>query len=250
MSPAHSLPLPAAPPTPTAPSAYDWQAMERSLSCHGNAVLPGLLTQAQCTRLAALYADSSHFRSRIIMSRHGFGRGEYQYFTYPLPPFIEKLRHALYGKLVTITNEWNGRMHGQVSYPSSLHEYLSICHEAGQERPTPLMLKYDEGDYNCLHQDIYGAHSFPLQVVILLSRPGEDFTGGEFVMTEASRKAPRAEVINLQQGDALVFTVNQRPGNAGQESGRRAAKVAMRHGVSKLHTGKRLSLGLIFHDAQ
>lgn len=233
----------------TPPMAYEWPEIERTLSRNGNAVMPSLLTESQCNQLAALYDDDTHFRSRIIMSKHGFGRGEYQYFAYPLPPLIELLRQTLYPKLAIIANAWNARMRLQTRYPDVLNDYLAACHAAGQTRPTPLMLKYGEDDYNCLHQDIYGEQRFPLQVVILLSRPGVDFTGGEFVMTEASRKYPRAEVIGLQQGDALIFTVNQRPGAAPHGRAVVPRKMIMRHGVSKLQTGNRMTVGLLFHDA-
>jgi len=225
----------------------DWAAVERSLDEAGNAILPGLLTPAQCRDLAALYPQPRRFRSRVVMGRHGFGRGEYQYFAYPLPPLLEELRHALYPRLVPIANRWNGELGIATSYPATLPAFLARCHEAGQTRPTPLILQYGPGDYNCLHQDLYGEHVFPLQVAILLSQPGEDFQGGEFVMTESRPGHARAEVMPLTQGDALVFTVNQRP-VPGKRGGHRA--VAMRHGVSRILEGRRHTVGLIFHDAR
>ncbi len=224
---------------------YDWENVEHALDARGNAVLPGMLTPAQCRALAALYPDDARFRSRIVMARHGFGRGEYKYFAYPLPPLLDRLRHALYARLAPIANRWNQRLRMAAQYPAALDDYLQRCHQAGQTRPTPLLLQYGEGDYNCLHQDLYGEHVFPLQVAILLSEPGKDFTGGEFVMTELAARSQRAEVVPLGQGDALVFTVNQRPA-AGARGPR---KVAMRHGVSRVRSGRRHTVGLIFHDA-
>lgn len=234
-----------APPRPALPD-LDWTAATQSLDAHGNAILPGLLTPAQCTDLADAYSETDRYRSRIVMARHGFGRGEYQYFAYPLPPLLQGLRTALYPRLAPIANRWNRQMGIAVQYPDDHAAFLQRCHDAGQRRPTPLILQYGPGDYNCLHQDLYGAHVFPLQVAVLLSRPGVDFTGGEFVMLETSSREQRAEVLPLQQGDALVFTVNQRP-VPGTRSWR---KVAMRHGVSALRSGRRHTLGLIFHDAQ
>ncbi len=195
--------------------------------------------------LAALYRQERGFRSRVVMARHGFGRGEYQYFAYPLPPLIERLRHTLYPRLVPIANRWNRQMGLDVQYPPDLGTFLDRCHGAGQTRPTPLILQYGEGDYNCLHQDLYGEHVFALQVAILLSEPGKDFVGGEFVMTETSAQGQHADVVALRQGDAVVFAVNQRPA-----AGRRGTrKVAMRHGVSKIRSGQRCTVGVIFHDA-
>ena len=224
---------------------YDWENVEHALDARGNAVLPGMLTPAQCRALATLYPDDARFRSRIVMARHGFGRGEYKYFAYPLPPLLDRLRHALYARLAPIANRWNQRLRMAAQYPAALDDYLQRCHQAGQTRPTPLLLQYGEDDYNCLHQDLYGEHVFPLQVAILLSEPGKDFTGGEFVMTELAARSQRAEVVPLGQGDALVFTVNQRP-VAGARGPR---KVAMRHGVSRVRSGRRHTVGLIFHDA-
>ncbi|TEA80046.1 2OG-Fe(II) oxygenase [Allopusillimonas ginsengisoli] len=225
----------------------NWAEIEHSLDEHGNAVLPSLLNAEQCTELAALYPQNERFRSRIIMARHGFGRGEYKYFAYPLPRLLDHLRHALYPHLARVANRWNQLMRIDTQYPDSLDSFLARCHRAGQTRPTPLMLQYSAGDYNCLHQDLYGEHVFPLQAAILLSAPDKDFTGGEFVMTETASGAQRAEVVALQQGDAVVFTVNHRPA-AGKRHTLR--KVAMRHGVSQLHSGQRHTVGLIFHDAR
>lgn len=233
------------PPCPPLPD-LGWTAVTQSLDAHGNAILPGLLTPAQCTDLADAYSETDRYRSRVVMARHGFGRGEYQYFAYPLPPLLQGLRTALYPRLAPIANRWNRQMGIAVQYPDDHAAFLQRCHDAGQRRPTPLILQYGPGDYNCLHQDLYGEHVFPLQVAVLLSRPGVDFTGGEFVMLETSSREQRAEVLPLQQGDALIFTVNQRP-VPGTRSWR---KVAMRHGVSALRSGRRHTLGLIFHDAQ
>jgi hypothetical protein len=225
----------------------DWSGIERSLDDRGNAVLRGLLTSSQCERLAGLYARDDCFRSRVVMARYGFGKGEYKYFSYPLPPLLEELRHALYPRLVALANRWNERLAIGVRYPATLQAFLDRCHEAGQLRPTPLLLQYGEGDYNCLHRDLYGDHLFPLQATILLSRPEQDFTGGEFVMTESRASRQTIDVVSLLQGDAVVFTVNQRPvpGLRG-----RSRRVAMRHGVSRVSSGQRHTVGLIFHDAQ
>jgi hypothetical protein len=225
----------------------DWQAVAQALDAEGHAVLPALLDAAQCAALAALYPDDANFRSRVVMARHGFGRGEYKYFAYPLPPAIEALRHALYPRLAPIANRWSELLGETVRYPASLAEFLRRCHAAGQERPTPLLLAYGPGDHNCLHQDLYGEHVFPLQVAILLSRPGADFSGGEFVMTQGDAREQRAEVVPLGQGDAVVFGVHRRP-VPGRRGGQR--QVAMRHGVSRVRTGRRHVVGIIFHDAR
>lgn len=225
----------------------DWHALECSLTEYGNAIVPGLLTAAQCEALAAGYDREQDYRSRIAMARHGFGRGEYKYFAYPLPALLNELRHLLYPHLATIANRWGRQLNMNAHYPPALDMFLNRCHAAGQTRPTPLILQYGPGDYNCLHQDLYGDHVFPLQVAILLSAPGRDFTGGQFVMTETTASSQRAEVIPLGQGDALIFTVNQRPA-PGKRGGTR--KVAMRHGVSVVQNGRRHTLGIIFHDAR
>lgn len=225
----------------------NWPDIERSLDAQGHAVMPGLLTAAQCEALAGHYVRGDRFRSTIVMARHGFGRGEYKYFAYPLPDVLEDLRRSLYPHLVPIANRWNQLLGDEVRYPPTLSGFLQRCHAAGQTRPTPLMLKYGEGDYNCLHQDLYGEHVFPLQIAILLSRPGGDFSGGEFVMTETASNQRRAEVVPLRQGDAVVFAVHQRPAPSPRGGTR---KVAMRHGVSRLQSGHRYTVGLIFHDAR
>jgi hypothetical protein len=236
----------ASPDSITKPEAYDWVGIARSLDAHGNAVLPGLLTAEQCDDVALLYPQEGGYRTRIVMARHGFGRGEYKYFAYPLPPLLDQLRRALYPWLAPIANRWNRQLGIAAQYPDELDAFLQRCHQAGQTRPTPLILRYGEGDYNCLHQDLYGEHVFPLQAAILLSEPGTDFAGGEFVMTELSSRGQRADVVSLRKGDAVVFTVNQRPA-----MGRRGTrKVAMRHGVSRIRSGKRHTVGLIFHDAR
>ena len=230
----------------TRSAAYDWLGIEHSLDAHGNAVLPNLLTVEQCQDLTALYSQEEGYRSRIVMARHGFGRGEYKYFSYPLPPLLNQLRHTIYPWLAPIANRWNRQLGIDIQYPNTLDTFLQRCHQAGQIRPTPLILQYGEGDYNCLHQDLYGEHVFPLQIAILLSEPGRDFAGGEFVMTELSSKEQRADVVALRQGDAVVFTVNQRPA-----MGKRGIrKVAMRHGVSRIRAGQRHTVGIIFHDAR
>ncbi|CAN7359242.1 2OG-Fe(II) oxygenase [Pseudorhodoferax sp. LjRoot39] len=217
-----------------------------ALDAEGHAVLPGLLAPAQCEALAALYPQDALYRSTVVMARHGFGRGEYRYFAYPLPPLLAQLRGALYPQLVPIANRWNQRLGRALRYPATLEAFLARCHRAGQTRPTPLILQYGTGDYNCLHQDLYGEHVFPLQVAILLSRPGVDFSGGEFVVTESRPGVQHAHVVPLAQGDAVVFAVHQRPGVG--PSGR-MRRLEMRHGVSRLLGGLRHTVGLIFHDA-
>jgi len=221
-------------------------SLEAELDAHGCAVLPALLTPAQCRDLAALYGQEEGFRSRVVMARHGFGKGEYRYFAYPLPDPVQALRESLYPRLVGIANRWNETLGVPVRYPLRHEEFLARCHAAGQVRPTPLLLQYGPGDYNCLHQDLYGEHVFPLQVAVLLSAPGEDFTGGEFVLTEQRpRMQSRAEVVPLRQGDAVVFAVHHRP----VQGTRGPYRVTLRHGVSRLRSGARHTLGVIFHDA-
>jgi uncharacterized protein len=228
-------------------AALDWSALGSELDAHGCAVTPQLLTPEECEELAGLYASDAPFRSRVIMARHGFGRGEYKYFAYPLPDPIAELRTALYPPLAGIANRWNEAMGIEVGYPASHHAYLDRCHKAGQPRPTPLLLQYSPGDYNCLHQDLYGEHVFPLQVTVLLSRPGADFHGGEFVLTEQRpRMQSRAEVVPLSQGQAVIFPVHHRP----VQGTRGVYRVNMRHGVSRLRDGQRHTLGVIFHDAK
>src|SRR5579864_4102048 len=215
-------------------------------SC-GYAVVSGLLSPEECRTLAAGYGDDALFRSRIVMAKHGFGRGEYKYFAYPLPGLVAGLRESLYPELAGIANRWNEATGIDVRYPRDLAGFLDRCQRAGQTKPTPLLLQYGEGDYNCLHQDIYGEHVFPLQVTILLSAPGRDFTGGEFVLTEQRpRMQSRAEVVPLGKGDAVIFAVNDRP----VQGTRGPYRVKLRHGVSRLRSGHRHTLGVIFHDAQ
>ena len=224
----------------------DWEAVRADLDGQGSAILPGLLSGAECDATAAFYGPGPVFRSHVVMARHGFGLGEYRYFAYPLPPLVAGLRASLYPWLAPIANRWNERMGIEVRFPDEHADFLDRCHQAGQVRPTPLLLRYGPGDYNCLHQDLYGEHVFPLQVAILLSAPGEDFTGGEFVLTEQRpRMQSRAEVVPLAKGDAVVFAVNQRP----HRGSRGDYRVAMRHGVSKVRSCHRLTLGIIFHDA-
>ena len=227
-------------------TVLDWQAIEDDLNCHGCALVPGLMAPAACTALAAQYEEPQRFRSRVVMERHGFGRGQYQYFAYPLPEAVAALRTALYAPLAAIANRWLAAMGLEARFPSEHDAFLARCHAAGQARPTPLLLRYGEGDYNCLHQDLYGEHVFPLQLAVPLSRPQLDFTGGEFVLTEQRpRMQSRVEVVPLLQGDAVIFPVAQRPVNGVRGSYR----VGMRHGVSRLRSGARHMLGVIFHDA-
>ena len=225
----------------------DWSRVADDLDKYGAAITDKLLTPDECEKLAAAYPDDSQFRSRIVMSRHGFGRGEYKYFAYPLPGVIASLREALYPPLAQIANRWNEALGDRLRYPDEHSAFLNRCHKAGQNRPTPLLLQYGEGDYNCLHQDIYGEHVFPHQVAILLSAPGRDFTGGEFVLTEQRpRMQSRAEVAPLRQGDGVIFPVHHRP----VQGTRGVYKVNLRHGVSRVRSGHRHTLGIIFHDAK
>lgn len=228
-------------------SGYDWKALGSDLASHGCAVLENLLSPAQCQAIASLYADVDHFRSHVMMARHGFGRGEYRYFRYPLPDLVRAMRTALYPHLAIVANDWNSQLGSQDRFPETHADYLRLCQDAGQTRPTPLLLQYAAGDYNCLHQDLYGDLAFPIQVAILLSEPGRDFTGGEFVLTEQRpRMQSRAEVVPLRQGDAVAFAVHNRPvqGTKGYY------RVNLRHGVSRIRSGQRHTLGLIFHDAK
>jgi len=228
-------------------ASMDWARVGSDLDRNGWALLKGLLTVKECETLAALYDDEKRFRSRIMMSRHGFGRGEYKYFAYPLPGTVAALRPLLYARLMPIANRWNEAMKIAVRYPKAHAEFITRCHAAGQNKPTPLLLRYGAGDYNCLHQDLYGEHVFPLQVVILLSEPDKDFTGGEFLLTEQRpRMQSRAEVVPLRCGDAAVFAVHHRP----VQGTRGTYRVTMRHGVSVLRSGHRQTAGIIFHDAK
>jgi hypothetical protein len=229
------------------PRGIDWTRVEADLDRYGAATIKDLLSPETCRALIDFYADDTLFRSKVVMGRHGFGRGEYKYFAYPLPAPLETLRTTLYPDLAVIANRWQAVMGMAVTYPTSHADYLRQCHAAGQTRPTPLLLRYESGDYNCLHQDLYGEHVFPLQMAILLSRPGDDFTGGELILTEQRpRMQSRAEVVPLVQGDAVVFAVHHRPvrGTKG------VYRVNMRHGVSRVRSGYRHTVGIIFHDAK
>jgi hypothetical protein len=228
-------------------NALNWQQISQDLDKQGNAILDRILSTDECEALAGLFADDPLFRSRVVMARHGFGRGEYKYFTYPLPGIITDLRTVLYARLAPIANRWNAATRLEVRYPQQHADFLQRCHDAGQVLPTPLLLQYGEGDYNCLHQDLYGEHVFPIQVAILLSEPGKDFRGGEFVLTEQRpRMQSRPEVVPLRQGDAVAFGVHYRP----VQGKRGAYRVNLRHGVSRLCSGHRQTLGIIFHDAK
>ncbi|MFE0014253.1 2OG-Fe(II) oxygenase [Mesorhizobium sp. NPDC059054] len=227
--------------------SYDWKALGADLDTYGCAVLENLISPEECKATADLYPHEEHFRSHIVMARHGFGKGEYRYFKYPLPGLIGGLRTALYPHLATVANAWNGRMGIDQRYPAAHQDYLHLCHDAGQKRPTPLLLQYKTGDFNCLHQDLYGDLTFPIQVAVLLSEPGRDFIGGEFVLTEQRpRMQSRAEVVPLRQGDAVAFAVHNRPvqGTKGNY------RVNLRHGVSRIRSGHRHTVGIIFHDAR
>jgi hypothetical protein len=225
----------------------DWQRVSQELDENGNTQLPRMLSAKECDTLAALYADDKHFRSRVVMERYSFGRGEYKYFRYPLPDIISELRTTLYSHLATVANRWNQVMGIDVRYPKDHADYLHRCHHAGQLRPTPLLLQYGSDDFNCLHQDLYGEHVFPIQVTILLSEPGRDFTGGEFILVEQRpRMQSRAEVAALAKGDAVAFAVHNRPVRAK----RGFYRANFRHGVSRLRSGQRYTLGIIFHDAK
>ena len=226
--------------------AVDWEAVAANLDAEGHAVLHSMLSPEECASVAAGYEADAQFRSRVVMARHGFGRGEYKYFAYPLPGLIAGLRTALYPRLCSVANRWNEAMGIAIRYPDDHGEFLDRCHRAGQVRPTPLLLQYGEGDYNCLHQDLYGEHAFPLQAAFLLSKPERDFTGGEFVLTEQRpRMQSRASVVPLQQGSGVIFAVNNRP----VQGTRGSYRVKMRHGVSRVRSGRRHTLGVIFHDA-
>jgi hypothetical protein len=226
-------------------NAIDWAQVGSELDARGSAVIENLVSAHECDALAALYPDDARFRSRVVMGRHGFGRGEYKYFSYPLPEPIARLRSALYPPLAALANRWNSAMGIDVRFPDQHAAFLKRCHRAGQRRPTPLLLQYGADDYNCLHQDLYGEHVFPLQLTILLSEPGRDFTGGEFVMTEQRpRMQSRAEVVPLGKGDAVLFAVHQRP----VQGTRGVYRVNLRHGVSRVRAGQRHTAGIIFHD--
>jgi len=224
----------------------DWARISQDLDDRGSATIGGLLTAAECESVAMLYAVDQMFRSRVVMAQHGFGRGEYKYFAYPLPSIVGSLRAALYPHLAPVANRWHAAMGIDLRFPEQHADFLERCHAAGQRRPTPLLLQYGLDDYNCLHQDLYGEHVFPLQVAVLLSEPQRDFTGGEFVITEQRpRMQSRPEVVPLRQGDAVVFAVHHRP----VQGTRGVYRVNLRHGVSRLRSGHRHTLGIIFHDA-
>jgi uncharacterized protein len=226
--------------------ALDWPRIEADLAARGCATTGRLFSAQECAELTAMYDEDARFRSRVVMQRHGFGQGEYRYFAYPLPSALATWRSALYQRLAPLANAWAAALGQPANYPPRHADYLARCHAAGQTRPTPLLLRYGEGDYNCLHQDLYGELQFPMQLTVLLSRPGEDFTGGEFVLTEQRpRMQSRAEVVPLERGEAVIFAVNHRP-----VAGTRGSyRVTMRHGVSRVRSGRRHTLGLIFHDA-
>ena len=227
-------------------AAIEWPDVEADLDAQGAAVIKGLLAPVDCYELSSLYQRDDLFRARVVMARHGFGRGEYRYFDYPLPPLIGVLRESLYAHLAPVANRWYDAMGMTARFPDRHSDFIDRCHAAGQEKPTPLLLQYGPGDYNCLHQDLYGEHVFPLQLVLLLSEPGRDFEGGEFVMTEQRpRMQTRAQVVDLRQGDAVVFAVHHRP----VRGTRGFYRVNMRHGVSEMRAGHRHTLGIIFHDA-
>ena len=227
-------------------AAIDWQQIGASLDERGYATTSALLSAEECRGLAALYTRDDAFRSRVVMQRHAFGRGEYKYLRYPLPSAVEGLRQAIYPHLAPIANRWHERLREEGRFPAALGAYLAQCHRGGQEKPTPLILKYETGDYNCLHQDLYGALVFPLQLTVLLSAPEDDFTGGEFLLVEQRPRAQsRGEVVPLRQGEAVIFPVHHRP----VEGTRGPYRVTMRHGVSRLRSGRRYTLGIIFHDA-
>ena len=227
-------------------TSADWDRIATELDIRGSAVIAGLMTAGECAALAGRYDDETMFRSCIVMARHGFGRGEYKYFDYPLPEGVARLRSSLYPHLAPVANRWNEALGLGIRFPGEHAAFIEGCHEAGQVRPTPLLLRYGADDYNCLHQDLYGEHVFPLQVTILLSKPGRDFTGGEFVLTEQRpRMQSRAEVVPLDQGDAVIFAVRHRP----VRGARGAYRVNLRHGVSRIRSGRRHALGVIFHDA-
>jgi hypothetical protein len=225
---------------------YDWQTITDHLDAQGWALLPEVLDAGECQSLAGLYDDERGFRSHVLMARHGFGRGEYRYFDYPLPPLVETLRTSLYPHLAPLANHWCSTMGLDVQFPESHADFIARCQAAGQTKPTPLLLRYVAGDYNCLHQDLYGEHVFPLQVTFLLAEPGREFCGGEFVLVEQRpRMQSRPMVVPLRRGDGVIFAVNQRP----VQASRGAHRVGMRHGVSEVQSGNRHTLGIIFHDA-
>jgi len=227
-------------------AALAWTGAAAHLDAYGWAMIEQILTADECRAIAGLYEDDSRFRSHVVMARHGFGRGEYKYFRYPLPDLVADLRTALYARLAPLANRWNEALGIAVRYPEVHATFIQRCHEAGQTRPTPLLLQYGAGDYNCLHQDLYGEHVFPFQVAFLLAQPGTDFTGGEFVLTEQRpRMQSRVEVVPLGRGDGVIFAVQHRP----VQGARGVYRVTLRHGVSRVRSGRRHTVGVIFHDA-
>ncbi|HEX4411220.1 MAG TPA: 2OG-Fe(II) oxygenase [Xanthobacteraceae bacterium] len=246
MSAASKLVKSAAPSPRERVEGCDWDAATTDLNARGCVVLPSLLSPEECSEIAVLYSEDATFRSHVHMAQHGFGKGEYKYFSYPLPELIADLRTALYARLAPFANAWNERMGIATRFPAAHADYLKRCHAAGQTRPTPLLLQYGAGDYNCLHQDLYGAHVFPLQATVLLSAPGRDFDGGELVLVEQRpRMQSRADVVSLGQGDAVIFAVRERP----VQGSKGTYRVKLRHGVSRVRSGRRHTLGVIFHDA-
>ena len=235
-------------PTPFGAREIDWEQVRSHLDGRGFAVMSGVLTKKNCDEIVASYADDHRFRSRIDMSRHSFGQGEYKYFNYPLPPLIQEIRSSIYPRLAPIANEWAGRLGSNMPrYPEKLSAFIEQCHRAGQKRPTPLLLKYGVGDFNCLHQDLYGEVVFPFQVTFFLSQRGKDFEGGEFVLAEQRpRRQSRIEVLSPNQGDAVIFSVHHRP----VRGARGYYRANLRHGVSTIHSGARYTWGIIFHDAK
>jgi hypothetical protein len=228
-------------------AAVEWNRVFAELNAFGCGIITGILTAEECRAIAGSYDDESRFRSHVVMARHGFGRGEYKYFSYPLPEIVSDLRATMYPRLAPLANRWNDAMGLDVRYPDAQADFISRCHEAGQKRPTPLLLRYGPDDYNCLHQDLYGEHVFPFQVAFLLAEPGTDFTGGEFVLTEQRpRMQSRVEVVPLRRGDGVIFAVHNRP----VQGGRGTYRVNLRHGVSRVRSGRRHTLGVIFHDAK
>jgi uncharacterized protein len=226
--------------------SIDWARVARDLDVQGSGVIERLISPGECAALAALYPNDALFRSRVVMARHGFGRGEYKYFAYPLPGLVATLRTTLYPELAAVANRWNREMGIGVRFPDEHAKFIKRCHAADQRRPTPLLLQYGPGDYNCLHQDLYGEHVFPLQLTILLSDPERDFTGGEFVLAEQRpRMQSKAEVVPLRKGDAVIFAVRHRP----VRGTRGIYRVNLRHGVSRIRSGRRHTAGIIFHDA-
>ncbi|AZZ94118.1 proline hydroxylase [Hahella sp. KA22] len=228
-------------------SSYNWEQASHELTQRGATLLGGLLREQECAALISLYDEAELYRSKVIMARHGFGQGEYQYFRYPLPHLVSELRGLAYPYLAPVANQWNAAMNLDIRYPEAHQDFIARCHNDGQTRPTPLILQYQKGDYNCLHQDLYGEHVFPLQLAVLLSAPERDFSGGEFVLTEQRpRMQSRAEVVPLRQGDGVIFAVHHRP----VRGVRGVYRVTMRHGVSRVRSGRRYALGVIFHDAK